>query len=304
MITCGPYILKDTLGKGGYATVKLAEHSETGKECALKIMRKKDMSKTSEEMFKNEVSIMKELDHQNLIKILDFSEEAEYTIPDGRSMEVCYIALELAKGGEIFDFIAETGRFSESTARFYFRRIIDGIEYMHKNGIFHRDVKPENILLDANFELKITDFGFSSKEEVCTVRKGTTSYMGPEMFLKDEFESAPLDIFAAGIVLFIMLKAAPPFNLAKMTDPHYKLFNTNPQLFWKIHFRKFKTDLPSGQVKDLISKMMAADPEDRITLEEIREHEWFNGPMPTEEEILAEFTERKAKLDNSSDMEE
>lgn len=302
MITCGPYIWGKTLGKGGYATVKLAKHSETGQEVALKILRRKNQSASIQQAIKSEVEIMKELDHQNLIKILDFSDDAKYTLPDGRSMDVYYIALELAANGEIFDYLAETGRFSEPIARHYFRQLIEAVESMHKNGIFHRDIKPENIMLDKNFDLKVADFGFSSKDIMCSIRKGTCSYMAPEMHVKAEFKTAPVDIFAMGIVLFIMIKAAPPFNEAKANDQHYKLFCSNPDIFWKVHFKKMRDSLPSAEVVDLISEMLHFDPDRRITLEEIKEHEWFNGPLPTEEEILEDMRNRKQKMGDDDEM--
>lgn len=249
--------------------------------------------------------MMKKLTHQNIIKILDFSDEAEYTLPNGRSMPVYYIALELASGGELFDFIAETGRFSEPVARYFFHQLVEGIEYMHKNGIIHRDIKPENIMLDASFDLKISDFGFASDETTSTFRKGTPSYMAPEMYIVDEFMTQPLDIFAMGIVLFIMIKAAPPFNMAKPNDPHYKLFCSNNKIFWKAHFKKFKDCPPSSGVTELITKMMDYNAERRITLEGIKASEWYNGPLPTREEISQEFVTRKLQLDEMDvEMEE
>lgn len=296
---------KDTLGKGGYATVKLAVHSETGQECALKIMRRKPADEIVNQIYLDEVEMMKKMSHQNIIQILDFSDEAVYTLPNGRSMPVYYIALELASGGELFDFIAETGRFSEPVARYFFHQLVEGIEYMHKNGIIHRDIKPENIMLDANFDLKISDFGFASDETTSTLRKGTPSYMAPEMYIVDEFKTQPLDIFAMGIVLFIMIKAAPPFNMAKPNDPHYKLFCANNKMFWKVHFKKFKASPPSNEITELLTKMMDYNAERRITLEEIKASEWYNGPLPTREDISQEFATRKLQLDEMDvEMEE
>lgn len=304
MITCGPYICRDTLGKGGYATVKLAEHSETGQICALKIMRRKNSSDGVDEIVKNEISVMKELSHQNIIKILDYSDKADYTLPDGRSMEVYYLALEIASNGEIFDVLAETGRFSESLARFYFHQLVDSLEYMHTNGIFHRDIKPENILLDSEFNCKLTDFGFASPEKVSTVKKGTTSYMAPEMFSCSEFKVEPLDIFALGAVLFIMIKAAPAFCVAKPADKHYQLFVSNNKMFWKVHFRRFKDYTPSEELVELISRMMDYDADRRITLEEIKQSKWYNLPLPTKEEVVAEMTSRKQQAEGEVEMDQ
>mmetsp|Transcript_29047 Transcript_29047/g.25689 ORF Transcript_29047/g.25689 Transcript_29047/m.25689 type:complete len:305 (+) Transcript_29047:3-917(+) len=303
MTTCGPYICKETLGKGGYATVKLAEHSETGKEVALKIMRKKSISPAFDELVKNEITIMKELSHQNIIKVLDYSEEALYTLPDGRSMNVYYIALELAENGEIFDFIADTGRFSEELANYFFHQMIEAIEFMHQKDISHRDIKPENILLDKNYNIKLTDFGFAECKETSSIRKGTTSYMAPEMHHKDKFETKPLDIFALGIVLFIMIKGCPPCTSAKYTDQHYKLFMTSPEKFWNAHFRKFKSDFPSSSLIEMLSKMLSPDPEIRISLEEIKNSDWYNQTLLTPEEVNEIMTLRKVEMSGDQEME-
>ena len=302
--TCGPFICKETLGKGGYATVKLAEHNETRQQCALKIMRRKGISDAFDKLVKNEISIMKELSHQNIINILDYSEDALYTLPDGRTMEVYYIALELAENGEMFDYIAEGGRFSEPLACYYLHQLIEALEHMNKNGIVHRDIKPENILLNSNYDIKLTDFGFAEHQTSSTVRKGTRSYMAPEMHLVTEFETLPLDIFALGVVLFIMIKGAPPFNTAKITDQHYKLFLSNPLIFWKCHFKRFEGDAPSIKLIDLLSKMMNSDPERRISLEEVKEHAFFTQELPTKEDVIEEMTSRELRMEGDQDMEE
>jgi serine/threonine protein kinase len=264
-------------------------------------MRRLGTSQQVAEIVKNEIGMMKELDHRNIIKILDFSEEAKYTLPDGRSMDVYYIALELAQNGEIFDYVAETGRFSEALARHFFHNLVDGLTEMHELGISHRDIKPENILLGEDFSAKFTDFGFAQKESTSSVRKGTSSYMAPEMFLEETFETQPLDIFALAIVLFIMIKGSPPFSVARNTDQYYKLFVNRTDIFWKAHFKKFREDQPSDEVVDLLTKMLNTDPEERMTLQEIKESAWFNGPLLSQEEVVEEMNRRKQLMGADTD---
>ncbi len=187
-------------------------------------MKRSGVSEAFHKQVKSEVTIMKELSHKNIINLIDYSDEAKYTLPDGRTMDVYYLALELAENGEIFDFVAETGRFSESISRYYFHQLVDSLDSIHQKGISHRDIKPENILLDQSYNIKLTDFGFAEYEEVSHVRKGTAGYMAPEMHYNEEYITQPLDIFALGIVLFIFIKGSPPFNKAKGTDQHFKLF--------------------------------------------------------------------------------
>ena len=110
--------------------------------------------------------------------------------------------------------ISITGSYSELIARHHFRQLIAGIEHMHSKGIVHRDIKPENILLDEKLNFKLTDFGFSTFEETSSHKQGTPSYMAPEIFYSSKFLIKPTDIFSLGIVLFIMIKGAPPFEYA------------------------------------------------------------------------------------------
>lgn len=98
--------------------------------------------------------------------------------------------LELAAGGELFDFIAMSGAFDEPTARYYFRQFMEGLAFCHEKGIAHRDLKPENLLLDSQFVLKIADFGFAAPvagkdgQGYLFTKLGTQNYMAPEIHLK------------------------------------------------------------------------------------------------------------------------
>lgn len=109
---------------------------------------------------------------------------------------------------------------------------------MHNQGVSHRDLKPENIMLDNEFTLKIADFGFASVTATNESRKGTESYMAPEINMNKVYQGTVVDIFAAAIILFIMVAQHPPFSKAVSTDAHYKLICANRlDLFWKFHSR-------------------------------------------------------------------
>ena len=177
---------------------------------------------------------------------------------------------------------------------------MNGLDYMHAQGISHRDIKPENILLDHEFTLKIADFGFASAQAVNETRRGTESYMAPEINLGKPYHGPVVDLFAAGIILFIMIAQHPPFAKAIPTDPHYKLVCANRlDLFWKFHSRSKEggDSFFSEEFKDLISTLLMLDPTHRPSVAEITAHPWINGETATEEQIREEFAKRKNMLD-------
>ena len=154
------YTILRTLGSGVSCKVKLGFDTQTGKKVAVKIMNDKIDLKT-QELVLTEVKAMSKLKHENIVNQIAWG-KATYVKESGKEKEIVYIVLELANGGELFDFIAISGRFNESIARFYFKQLINGLNFCHQSGITHRDLKPENILLDSNYTLKIADFGFAA----------------------------------------------------------------------------------------------------------------------------------------------
>lgn len=158
-------MLLETIGVGGFSKVKLAIDKATGAKYAIKILKEgnEDEQKKISKSFRQEVNSLLKLKHPYLINLIDYSENGIYISRRGETKEnVVYLVLELALGGELFDYVALTGCFSEIVARYYFIQLIKGIEFVHQNGFAHRDLKPENIFLDEKYNLKIADFGFSS----------------------------------------------------------------------------------------------------------------------------------------------
>lgn len=191
---------------------------------------------------------MKQLKHKHIIELLDEGWD-KYIKKDGSSKEVYYIVLENAKGGELFDYIQESGAFSEDEARYYFRQLLDGLDYCHRTGLAHRDLKPENLLLDRNFDLKIADFGFAAPVEGRTgdgfleTHKGTENYMAPEIHDGKPYRGREVDLFSAATILFIMVTQHPPFTYATLDDPFYQLIGKNrSDLFWEAHCQ----NMPNG----------------------------------------------------------
>ena len=152
-------------------------NTKDGKYYAVKVIKRQNVV-ANEKAIKNEVGIMKALKHPNLVNMHEFMEKEEYFKTNGSSYHVMSVVLELATGGELFEYVANTGRFSDPVARTYFHQMIEALEYMHSNNVAHRDMKPENLLFDSEFNLKLADFGFSTflNRELKTVL-GTERYL-------------------------------------------------------------------------------------------------------------------------------
>jgi len=157
---------------------------------------------------------------------------------------ICVIVEELATGGELFFFVKNTGFFRENFARYFFLQMLDALEYVHKAGFAHRDIKPDNILLDDKFNIKIADFGFAGPISgragtgYLTTKLGTVPYQAPEINEGRPYSGAQVDLFALAIVLFITVAGTPPFAQADRNEFYYKLItNKKWEIFWKYHVR-------------------------------------------------------------------
>jgi serine/threonine protein kinase len=294
----GNYIVGDTLGEGGFSTVKLGVHQTTGQRVALKMLKKKQMEDRLIAAAEREINVMtKVMDHPNVIRFYDFDLHAEYSSGNSRQ-EIILVVLELASGGELFDYLSYSGQFDELIARSYFHQLISGLQYCHSKGVTHRDLKPENLLLDEHMVMKIADFGLgtfgrSSMKTEC----GTQAYMAPEMFAGKGYEGVKTDIWAAGIILFIMVAGFPPFTMPSMQDWWFnKLASKKAHLFWQAHCRNAKF---SDAFKDLIEKILCVDPSSRATISDIAAHPWFLGHRINEDQLEDELQKRKRRVDEA-----
>mgnify|MGYP000197250658 FL=1 len=243
------------------------------------------------------------LDHANVVKLKHFGDEDYLNEEKGTSKRVFFIVIELAKGGELFDFLSISGKFSEPMARYYFLQLMDGLEFCHRNKICHRDLKPENLLLDADYKLKIADFGFardvagSLGDGLLSTRCGTLPYMAPEIHLAKKYSGQSVDLFAAAIILFVMVAQHQPFSQATEDDAFYKCFFKNrSDIFWKTMQQRGGGNCFSKEFMSLINCMLQVDPVHRPSIYEIIAHDWFKGPVPSQAEIVKEFQERHASV--------
>jgi serine/threonine protein kinase len=260
----GQYEIHRPLGEGQFGKVKEAVHIETGMRYAAKIIKKTAIkTKKDADTVKKEVTLMKQLNgHPNILNMFEVLEDAEKF----------YLILELAAGGDLFDKIIQMGGFSEDQARVYFQQIVSGLRHCHDKGIIHRDMKPENLLLDASGALKISDFGLSNviltSEQMLKTHCGSEKYAAPEVMQNtDPYIGPPVDVWSIGVILYIMVAGAFPFVEATMNCELYASFVAGTFQFPKAM---------SDDLVDLLTRTFAAAPAQRITLAQIAEHPWVN----------------------------
>jgi len=193
------------------------------------------------------------------------------------------ISMEYASGGELFDRIVKAGRFSEDEARYFFQQLISGVEWCHREGVCHRDLKLENTLLDGRPapRLKICDFGYSKSAIFDSQPKstvGTPAYIAPEVLSRKQYAGEIADVWSCGVTLYVMLVGAYPFEDAK--DP--RNFRKTIQKIMSVDYA-FPKNLPlSRECFDLVGRIFVANPSKRISLGEIKRHPWFMKNLPPE----------------------
>ncbi|KMS95385.1 hypothetical protein BVRB_008780 [Beta vulgaris subsp. vulgaris] len=259
------YHLDKELGRGQFGITYLCTEISTGVKYACKsISRLKLKHRKDIEDVRREILIMKHLSGQP--SIVEFRGAYE-------DINHLYVVMELCSGGELFDRIVGKGGFSEKEAAVIFRQVVNVVHVCHFMGVMHRDLKPENFLLvnkDADSPLKITDFGLSVFIEEGKVYKelvGSAYYVAPEVLQRRYGKE--IDVWSAGVILYILLSGVPPFWA-----------ETEAGIFNEIQKGKLDLETPpwpsiSAGAKDLIGKMLARDPNARISATQALEHPWL-----------------------------
>ncbi|CAI0553810.1 unnamed protein product [Linum tenue] len=193
------------------------------------------------------------------------------------------IVMEYASGGELFERICSAGRFGEDEARFFFQQLISGVSYCHAMQVCHRDLKLENTLLDGSPapRLKICDFGYSKSSVLHSQPKstvGTPAYIAPEVLLRQEYDGKIADVWSCGVTLYVMLFGGYPFE-----DPEEpKDFRKTIQRILNVQYNIPDTVQISQECRDLIAKIFVFDPAARISIPDIKTHEWFLKNLPAD----------------------
>ncbi|KAM7132359.1 serine/threonine-protein kinase SIK1 [Molossus nigricans] len=256
----GFYDIERTLGKGNFAVVKLARHRVTKTQVAIKIIDKTRLDSSNLEKIYREVQIMKLLNHPHIIKLYQVME----------TKDMLYIVTEFAKNGEMFDYLTSHGHLSENEARRKFWQILSAVEYCHSHHIVHRDLKTENLLLDANMDIKLADFGFGNfykSGEPLSTWCGSPPYAAPEVFEGKEYEGPQLDIWSLGVVLYVLVCGSLPFDGPSL-----------PALRQRVLEGRFRIPFfMSRDCETLIRRMLVVDPAKRISIAQIRQHRWMQA---------------------------
>ena len=253
------YSIKQIIGKGTFSIVKLGVDKITGEKVAIKILNKnKILNENDAERVDREINILKNVNHINLIKINKIKEDSKNY----------YIIMEYCEIGELFNYIVKKRRLDENESAYYYFQIINGLEYIHSKNIIHRDLKPENLLIFNNNILKIIDFGlsnFNKSNEFLSTPCGSPSYASPEMIEGKNYDGNLVDIWSTGIILFAMLCGYLPFE-GQTNEILYKNI-----LLCKVDYPKYLSDISI----DLLKKILVPIPNNRITLQEIKNHPFY-----------------------------
>jgi len=286
----GDWSIGKQLCTGGFSKVYLATNSKTMVKAVAKVFEKKTRSLPSE--IKREADILASITHPNVVQFIEFSEMTRLYSSNGKYRYETVIFTEYVPEGDFHDFLKEFGPLPEDLARTYFQQIIQIVEFLHSINLYHRDLKPENFVLPSDFTLKICDFGsasFAKDDGQFEGFVGTDAYLAPEFRLRKPFDGSSLDLFACGVILFVMTFGYRPFQDALAEDDFYSLISRDlQQEFWEKHAENSeypKSLRPSTELKDLIFSLLAEDPKKRLGLAGVKAHEWFKKPATKLTEI-------------------
>ncbi|KAI3814322.1 hypothetical protein L1987_19073 [Smallanthus sonchifolius] len=269
-IILNKYQLTRLLGRGSFAKVYHGRSLIDDSSVAVKVIEKPSIADpTMEPRLVREVAAMRRLNHPNILKLHEVL----------ATKTKIYLVMELAAGGELFTQLSRRGRMKEATARRFFQQIVSTLNFCHQNGVAHRDLKPQNLLLDENGNLKISDFGLSAlpesqKDGLLHTACGTPAYTAPEIVRRKGYDGSKADAWSCGIMLFMFLAGYLPFDDSNLAN-----------MYRKIHQRELAfPDWIPKQPRIIIQKLLDPNPNTRMSIETLMNLPWFKKslrPDPT-----------------------
>jgi len=300
--------IKTDLGQGGFAIIKLIEDKNTLDKFALKIIQRNSsvyLQKDPYMTYKREVDVLENVNHSNIIKLI---QHGTYKIKKNHIRNSPCLILEYAENGCLFDYIGvgEEKGFPENIVKKIFLDILNGLNYLHKQGFVHGDLKTENIVLLSDWTVKLCDFGNSyqmkSEDKFNPYFGSSALYASPEILsgCNNNLLGDKNDVFSLGIILFALLLGGKPFRKAELSDQFYKKISENDPCLFEIYSRQFKTKF-SDDFKNLFISMLSYKAKYRPTIEDIINSPWMKeGSIASEKEVMEEFERRKKLMENEN----
>ena len=266
------------LGKGAYGKVRKAYHKLTNDAVAIKTYEKSQLLNPNRKKgVEREIKILNKVRHPNIVSFIK-------TIEDSETLNLVF---EYISGCSLLEYLKSRSlkRLEEQQAKQIFKQIINALEFCHSIGVTHRDIKLENVLLDETHRIKLIDFGFSTyilNERKIHVFCGTSNYMAPEILMKKEYYGPPTDIWAAGVLLFVLVTGTFPFRAPQIKELYSKIqkgfYIVPPGL--------------SSEIKGLFKKIFEIDPAKRPSAGKVLLDPWLCG----ENEKKPEFNDREFRF--------
>lgn len=259
------YELKEELGKGAFSVVRRCVQKATGLEFAAKIINTKKLSTRDFQKLEREARICRKLQHPNIVRLHDSIQEESFH----------YLVFDLVTGGELFEDIVAREFYSEADASHCIQQILESVNHCHHNNIVHRDLKPENLLLASKAKgaaVKLADFGLAIEvqgdQQAWFGFAGTPGYLSPEVLKKEPY-GKPVDIWACGVILYILLVGYPPF----WDEDQHRLYAQIKAGAYDYPSPEWDTVTP--EARNLINSMLTVNPAKRITAAEALKHPWI-----------------------------
>jgi len=260
------YRVGKQLGEGAFSTVKDGTHKQSNETYAVKIVTKSKLTKEDEDALKDEIDVLRTLQHAHIIRLYDVFDENTYY----------YLITEKMSGGELFDRIVQKSYYNEKEARDVSKILFEAIGYCHSHRIAHRDLKPENLLLFSEHndsDIKIADFGFAKKvktENSLTTQCGTPGYVAPEILEGVPYDTKA-DMWSLGVIVYILLGGYPPFIEQNQRD----LFRKIRKGQYEFHEEYWGS--VSTEAKELISSLLTVSPPRRLSAAQALRNKWITG---------------------------